>query len=105
MHIPTKLLYALPAVGLLAVGSVSAGNPDRITGTVVGMDTSLHTVTLKSDKGVTATTPVEGAALDELGQLKVGETVGVTYRDNANGNREAVTDLVVYRTVKVFQGQ
>lgn len=69
------------------------------TATVVSVDTSAHTVTLKGTDGKTNTAPVEGDALKALGSLKAGEKVEVTCRDNDNGEHQAVSAVKVVKKV------
>jgi FtsP/CotA-like multicopper oxidase with cupredoxin domain len=59
---------------------------------VVSADATAKTLTIKGDKGE-QTVPVEGAAVSELKNVKAGETVKLTCRDNAAGEHQAITKI------------
>jgi hypothetical protein len=85
-----------PLVAIAAMLAASVALADKmhdVTGTVVSVDTSAHTMTLKGADGKTNTAPVEGDALKSLGGLKAGEQVTVTCRDNDMGEHQAVTAI------------
>jgi hypothetical protein len=105
MHCSKHNLCAVVAASLLVSGTVLAGTDDLVTGTIVAVDTSSHTLTLKLDDGTTSTTPVEGTALAEFGHLKPGEMVSARFRDTPKGDHEAITAVTIYKTVKVFEGR
>jgi arginine repressor len=65
------------------------------TATVVSVDTSAHTLTLKGADGKANTAAVEGDALKALGSLKADEKVEVTCRDNDKGEHQAVSAVKV----------
>ncbi len=104
MNRKTSLFGAL-VVGTLLNGAAMADQADVVSGTVVAVNTSSHTVTLKSDSGQTSTTPLEGPALSEIGRVEPGQTVAATFRDSPSGHHEAITSLTIFRTVKVFADQ
>jgi len=60
---------------------------------VVSMDVTAKTLTIKGDPNKTV--PVEGVALTQLKDLKMGEKVKLTCRDNEKGEHQAVTDIKV----------
>ncbi len=59
---------------------------------VVSADATAKTITIKGDKGE-QTVPVEGAAVAELKNVKAGEKVKLTCRDNAAGEHQAITKI------------
>ncbi len=63
-----------------------------VTTEVVSIDSVKHTITLKGEKENT-TAPVEGKALTHLKNIKAGEKVTVTCRDNEKGEHQAVTEI------------
>ena len=60
---------------------------------VVSADATAKTLTIKGDPNKTV--PVEGAALAQLKELKMGEKVKLTCRDNDKGEHQGVTDIKV----------
>lgn len=61
---------------------------------VVSADAAAKTLTLKGDPE-NKTVKVEGPAADQLKNLKAGEKVKLTCRDNAKGEHQAVTHITV----------
>jgi hypothetical protein len=59
---------------------------------VVSADATAKTLTIKGDAG-DKTVPVEGAAVAELKNVKAGEKVKLTCRDNAQGEHQAITHI------------
>jgi hypothetical protein len=60
---------------------------------VVSADATAKTLTIKGEPNKTVT--VEGAALAQLKDLKMGEKVKLTCRDNDKGEHQAITDIKV----------
>ena len=60
---------------------------------VVSADVTAKTLTIKAEPNKTVT--VEGAALAQLKDRKMGEKVKLTYRDNDKGEHQAITDIKV----------
>jgi hypothetical protein len=60
---------------------------------LVSADATAKTITIKGDPNKTM--PVEGAAVGHLKDLKAGEKVKLTCRDNDKGEHQAVTEIVV----------
>ena len=60
---------------------------------VVSADVAAKTLTIKAEPNKTVT--VEGKALTQLKDLKMGEKVKLTCRDNDKGEHQAVTDIKV----------
>ena len=90
-----KALVALVAV--LTFGVALADKSHAFKATVVAVDTTAHTLTVKGPDGKTSTAPVEGDALKALGSLKAGEEVSVTCRDNDQGEHQAVSAVKVVK--------
>ena len=59
---------------------------------VVSVDSTKGTITLKTEKGE-STAPVEGKAKTSLKDVKAGQKVTVTCRDNEKGEHQAVTEI------------
>ncbi len=64
----------------------------EVTADVVSIDVVKHTITLKGEKE-NNTAPVEGKALASLKDIKAGEKVTLTCRDNEKGEHQAVTEI------------
>lgn len=60
---------------------------------VVSADVAAKTLTIKAEPNKTVA--VEGAALAQLKDLKMGEKVKLTCRDNDKGEHQAITDIKV----------
>jgi len=69
-----------------------AATTHEVTTEVVSVDTTKNTITLKGEKE-NNTAPVEGKALAQLKNVKAGEKVTVTCRDNEKGEHQAVTNI------------
>jgi len=87
-------------VSLFAAGAALADKTHMEKGTIVSVDAKAHTVTLKGMDGKTSTAPVEGAAMNSLGNLKAGDMVTVTCRDNDKGEHQALTAIEVSKGTK-----
>ena len=83
---------AKPAHAKAATKAAPAVKTHDVTTEVVAIDTVKHTITLKGEKENT-TAPVEGKALAHLKNVKTGEKVTVTCRDNEKGEHQAVTEI------------
>lgn len=64
-----------------------------ITGEVVKTDATAKTITLKVE-GKESTMPVEGDAVAQLKDLKAGDKVTASCRDDASGAHKALTKIV-----------
>jgi FtsP/CotA-like multicopper oxidase with cupredoxin domain len=73
--------------------SAAMGKTHTVEAEVVSADATAKTLTIKDDKGENKTVPVEGAAVGELKNVKPGEKVKLTCRDNAAGEHQAVTKI------------
>ena len=63
-----------------------------VEGEIVSVDTAKNTITIKTTKGESSA-PVEGKAQTTLKDLKPGQKVTVTCRDDDKGEHKAVTDI------------
>ena len=88
----SKLMFG--ALLALAVAfPVLADKTHVVNGTVVAVDTTKNTITLKGSDGKESTGPVEGAAQKMLASLKAGDKVKATCRDNDKGEHQALTAI------------
>jgi len=62
---------------------------------VVSTDVEGKTITVKDEKGMTTTAKVDPQAAGHLKNLKAGEKVRLTCRDNDKGEHEAITHIAV----------
>jgi hypothetical protein len=65
----------------------------EVTGEVVKADATAKTLTLKVE-GKEMTVPVEGDAVAQLKDVKAGDRVTATCRDDAGGAHKALTKIV-----------
>jgi FtsP/CotA-like multicopper oxidase with cupredoxin domain len=72
--------------------SAAMGKTHVVEAEVVSADATAKTLTIKGDAG-DKTVPVEGAAVAELKNVKPGEKVKLTCRDNEKGEHEAITKI------------
>jgi multidrug resistance efflux pump len=63
-----------------------------VEGEIVSVDSAKNTITIKTTKGE-STAPVEGKAQTSLKDLKPGQKVTVTCRDDDKGAHKAVTEI------------
>ena len=71
----------------------SAVKTHTLEAEVVSADATAKTLTVKGDPNKTV--PVEGAAVAHLKDLKAGEKVKLTCRDNDKGEHQAITHITV----------
>jgi FtsP/CotA-like multicopper oxidase with cupredoxin domain len=64
---------------------------------VVSTDATAKTITVKGEPNKTM--PVEGAAVAHLKDLKAGEKVKLTCRDNEKGEHQAITHITVEKAL------
>lgn len=69
-------------------------NEHVVEAEVVSADADAKTVTVKTPQGE-ATMKVTGVAAEQLKTLKAGEKVTLMCHDNAKGEHEAITEIVV----------
>jgi ABC-type Fe3+-hydroxamate transport system substrate-binding protein len=72
---------------------VTAMKTHVVEAEVVSADVAAKTLTIKAEPNKTVT--VEGEALAQLKNLKMGEKVKLTCRDNDKGEHQAITDIKV----------
>ncbi len=87
MKLLSLLVVTFLVTGLaLAQGPVGGGaKTHSVTGEVVSADTAAKTITVKPEKGENFTAPVDDTAVNELANLKAGDKVNLTCRDNDKG--------------------
>jgi hypothetical protein len=71
---------------------MATGKTHTVEAEVVSADATAKTLTIKGDAG-DKTVPVEGAAVAELKNVKAGEKVKLTCRDNEKGEHQAITKI------------
>ena len=71
------------------------GQSHVVNAEFVSYDAKTKAITTKDNKGQTSTAPLQGAALREMSSmhLKAGDHVTLTYRDDAKGGHQAITDI------------
>ena len=93
MSSKTGLMVALSFASLAMATAAFADKSHMVSGTVMSTDMMAHTITLKGKDGKASTAPVEGDALKQLGNVKSGDEVTVTCRDDDKGMHKAVTAI------------
>jgi Cu/Ag efflux protein CusF len=90
-----SLLAVVLVAGLLvATGTALAQmKSSTVTGVVVSVDTKGKALTFKTDDGVNVTLPAEGGAIKALDDVKAGERVELTCRDDDTGAHQAITAI------------
>jgi hypothetical protein len=90
-----SVLGILAVTGLLFVQAANAADKKthEMTVTVVSMDLTAKTITVKDDKGADKTAPVLAEALDSLKTVKAGDKVVLTCLDNEKGEHQGVTAI------------
>jgi Cu/Ag efflux protein CusF len=82
---------ALAFASGLALAQAAATH--EVKAEVVKADAAAKTITLKAE-GKEMTLPVEGDAVAQIKELKAGEKVTATCRDDSSGAHKAVTKIV-----------
>jgi hypothetical protein len=95
-----KRMLACVLALLFSAGLVMAqgGKTHEVTAQVVKTDAAAKTITLKGADGKDMTSPVEGEAATQLKDIKAGDKVTVTCRDDDKGAHKAVTKIVKAKT-------
>jgi hypothetical protein len=90
-----SVLAILAVAGLLFVQTANAADKKthEMTVTVVSVDMTAKTITVKDDKGADKTAPVLAEALDSLKTIKAGDKVVLTCLDNEKGEHQGVTAI------------
>ena len=90
-----SVLSILAVAGLCFVQAANAADKKthEMTVTVVSMDMTAKTITVKDDKGAEKTAPVLAEALDSLKTTKAGDKVVLTCLDNEKGEHQGVTAI------------
>jgi hypothetical protein len=81
------------ASGLVMAQATQQGKTHDVTGAVVKTDAAAKTITLDVS-GKEQTLKVEGDAANMLKDLKAGDKVTVSCRDDASGAHQAITKIV-----------
>lgn len=76
-----------------AKARTAKGTTHLVSAEFVAYDAGTKTITVKDEKGETSTAPLEGKAIGAIARLKKGDQVMLTYRDNAKGEHQAVTNI------------
>jgi hypothetical protein len=89
------VLSIIAVAGLLFVQAANAADKKthEMTVTVVSMDMTAKTITVKDDKGAEKTAPVLAEALASLKTIKAGDMVVLTCLDNEKGEHQGVTAI------------
>jgi len=82
-----------PAPAPAAPAKAAAVKTHVVEAEVVSADVTAKTLTIKAEPNKTVT--VEGAAIAQLKDLKMGEKVKLTCRDNDKGEHQAITHIKV----------
>ena len=90
-----SVLSMLAVAGLLFGQTASAADKKthEMTVTIVSMDMTAKTITVKDEKGAEKTAPVLADALGSLKGLKAGDKVVLTCLDNDKGEHQGVTAI------------
>jgi hypothetical protein len=93
-------MQATTAPATQAAPAMDTAKTHVVEAEIVSADTTAKTLTLKGDPE-NKTVKVEGAAAENLKDLKAGEKVKLTCRDNAKGEHQAVTHITVEKAAAV----
>lgn len=85
----------LIAALVLSVSGVAfaGGKSHDMNVEVVSIDAKAKTITVKDEKGESHTAPLMGEAVTESKNVKAGDKVVVTCKDNEKGGHEGVTAI------------
>ena len=81
----------LVVAGVAFVAQAGEGKTHEVEAEVVSTDASAKTLTIKGDPNKTV--PVEAAAATQLSNVKAGDKVKLTCRDNEEGEHQAVVKI------------
>ena len=84
--------FQAPATTEAQAPAATAAKTHTVEAEVVSTDATAKTLTIKADP-TNKTVPVEGAAITSLKDLKSGDKVKLTCRDNDKGEHQAVTKI------------
>jgi hypothetical protein len=89
------LCLAVGLLGGMAAKAAEMGHSHQVSTEIVSIDMKANTITIKDDKGESKTVPVLGTARESLKNLRVGEKVTLTCKDNEKGEHEGVAAIKV----------
>jgi FtsP/CotA-like multicopper oxidase with cupredoxin domain len=81
-----------------AMAAPAAAKTHVVEAEVVSADATAKTLTIKGDPNKTV--PVDAAAVASLKNVKAGEKVKLTCRDNDKGEHQAITHITVEKAAK-----
>ena len=87
------LLAVVLSIGLVANAEAVPDKTHKATAQIVAVDPENKTITIKAEDGTDKVVPVEGKAAEMLKDLKAGDTVELTCRDNDKGEHQAVSEI------------
>ena len=88
----TLLLSLLLVAGLVCTGA-QASTTHKLKAEVVSVDSQASTITVKAEDGKEMTAKVDAPAAKSLADLKAGDKVTLTCRDNDAGQHEAIVAI------------
>jgi len=86
-------ILAVAGLVFMQVANAADKKTHEMTVTVVSMDMTAKTITVKDDKGAEKTAPVLAEALASLKTVKAGDMVVLTCLDNEKGEHQGVTAI------------
>jgi len=86
-------ILAVAGLVFMQVANAADKKTHEMTVTVVSMDMTAKTITVKDDKGAEKTAPVLAEALASLKTIKAGDMVVLTCLDNEKGEHQGVTAI------------
>ena len=90
------LLAVVLSAGLIVAtgaATVPGDKTHRATAEFVSADANAKTITIKMEDGTEKTVPVEGKALESLKELKAGDKLELSCRDNDAGEHQAISAI------------
>jgi translation initiation factor IF-1 len=91
--ISLALAGTFASAGTYQAGATATDKTHTVSAEVVSVDTAKNTMTIKASDGMEKTATVEGSAVSQLKNLKSGDKVTLTCRDDDKGEHKAVTAI------------
>jgi len=88
-----RVMIAFLALAFASGLALAQDKTHEVTGQVVKSDAAAKTITLKAGEKE-MTLPVEGDAVAQLKEVKAGDKVTATCRDDSSGAHKAVTKII-----------